>query len=498
MMTKRLISCVLFILFCFTTQAQEEFYMDGVLPDDGTYDILPAKKELVTKSYEILPSKYSLKQYCPSVKSQSIYSTCTSWATVYAARTIAEAIKYNWDDKEKITGEAFSPLFVYAQIKYSGDVSCNYGTFISDALSLLKETGSPKLYEFNLLCANPDDISLQMKESARKYRIDDWCTLFGYSSKDTEDKIFKVKKSLNENHPVVISMWLDKPTFRETKAVLNLETVDKEFPRKSKEQGEGYHAMCVVGYDDNVYGGAFQIMNSWGTGWGDQGFFWAKYEDFARTVDQAYEFTIKPLPLPKPDPKPEPVPVVLNELAAKVEMKRRNGKEIKPTLDSENDLCYYQLYGEVHSGDSLRMYISNNEQAYVYVFSSDMKNNVNELFPRPYVIKEGGKIERKNYSPALTYRSNYIALPDEKHSILIDDTKGTDYWCVLYSKEALDFDEILDKVKTHKGSFYEKIRFALGDRMVPKKDIRFVMNKIEFGAKSEKAIVPVIIEAVHN
>ena len=156
------------------------------------------------------------------------------------------------------------------------------------------------------------------------------------------------------------------------------------------------------------------------------------------------------------------------------------------------------------------MYISNDEQAYVYVFSSDMKNNVNELFPRPFVIKEGGKIERKNYSPALTYHSNYIALPDEEHSILIDDTKGTDYWCMLYSKEVLDFDGILDKVKMHKGSFceeslrfigrhaFEKVRFALGDRMVSKKDIRFVMNKIEFSAKSDKSIVPVIIEAKHN
>ena len=254
--------------------------------------------------------------------------------------------------------------------------------------------------------------------------------------------------------------------------------------------------MCVIGYDDNMYGGAFQIINSWGTWWGDQGFFWAKYEDFARTVDQAYEFSLKPLP--KPVPKPDPTPILLNEFAAKVEMKWKNGKEIKPTLDLEKDLSYYRLYGEVHSGDSLRMYISNDEQAYVYVFSSDMKNNVNELFPHPYVIKEGGKIERKNYSPALTYHSNYIALPDEEHSILIDDTKGTDYWCMLYSKEVLDFDEILDKVKTHKGSFYEKVRFALSDRMVPTVDIRFVANRIEFSARSEKTVVPVFIEALHR
>ena len=127
---KRVTIIVALFALILATQAQEVFFMDGLLPDDGTYDKLPAKKELVTKGYETLPSKYSLKKYCPSVKTQSHYGTCTGWATVYAARTIAEAIRQGWTDQSLITEKAFSPLFVYAQIKEKDDANCIKGSFI--------------------------------------------------------------------------------------------------------------------------------------------------------------------------------------------------------------------------------------------------------------------------------------------------------------------------------------------------------------------------------
>ncbi|MFH0816801.1 MAG: C1 family peptidase [Methanobacteriota archaeon] len=44
----------------------------------------------------------------------------------------------------------------------------------------------------------------------------------------------------------------------------------------------GGHGVCVVGYDDSMETpdgyGAFRIANSWGTYWGDDGYFWMTYE----------------------------------------------------------------------------------------------------------------------------------------------------------------------------------------------------------------------------
>ncbi len=41
-----------------------------------------------------------------------------------------------------------------------------------------------------------------------------------------------------------------------------------------------YHAMVLAGYDDNKGAGAFKVINSWGTGWGAQGYIWIDYNFF--------------------------------------------------------------------------------------------------------------------------------------------------------------------------------------------------------------------------
>ena len=51
----------------------------------------------------------------------------------------------------------------------------------------------------------------------------------------------------------------------------------------------GYHAMVVVGFDDGKE--AFEIMNSWGTSWGNDGFIWVKYDDFARYCRYAFQLS---------------------------------------------------------------------------------------------------------------------------------------------------------------------------------------------------------------
>ena len=38
--------------------------------------------------------------------------------------------------------------------------------------------------------------------------------------------------------------------------------------------------MVLIGYDDEKYGGSFQIVNSWGEDWGVNGKIWVKYKDF--------------------------------------------------------------------------------------------------------------------------------------------------------------------------------------------------------------------------
>jgi hypothetical protein len=52
--------------------------------------------------------------------------------------------------------------------------------------------------------------------------------------------------------------------------------------------GFGRHALCVIGYDDYHNGGSFQIMNSWGESWGENGIFWIHYNVFDFFTREAY------------------------------------------------------------------------------------------------------------------------------------------------------------------------------------------------------------------
>lgn len=48
----------------------------------------------------------------------------------------------------------------------------------------------------------------------------------------------------------------------------------------------GGHALCIVGYDDNKYGGSFKFLNSWGAKYGDNGYVWMPYADFSNCVNE--------------------------------------------------------------------------------------------------------------------------------------------------------------------------------------------------------------------
>jgi len=46
-------------------------------------------------------------------------------------------------------------------------------------------------------------------------------------------------------------------------------TLDEK--EKFDEWKNGSHAMCVIGYNDKIEGGAFRMLNNWGSNWDDNG-----------------------------------------------------------------------------------------------------------------------------------------------------------------------------------------------------------------------------------
>lgn len=466
---------VLSILLCMTGNVTAQDYYMGLVVDDDEYAQVPQKAELLTRDYTVLPSRHSLKKYCPKARSQSRYGTCTSWATTYAALTIAEAVKNDWIDQNYITSHALSPLFVYAQIKLESNDDCQNGTRIPDALELLKTKGAPLYSSFDVLCA--ERVSPSLFSEASNHKIDDYFTLFNSWCFDNNEKVRKVKKALSEDCPVVVSM-----------VVYNSFNDAKNYWNGLLDNKRGNHAMCIVGYDDDVNDGSFLIMNSWGDDWGSDGFTWVTYKDFCRTANWAFELYLKKNPTPKPEPKPQPEPVkVLNDLGGSVELQLATGEKMSATLYRSDNANYYKIADSFISGTRYRIYISNNEPAYVYVIGSDLKNNVSKVFP-----------PADNISAALTYKSNHIAIPSEKYYIEMDNTVGTDYMCVLYSKNSLVINDITKKIKNENGTFYKKVQKVLNGQISQSPNVTYKESSIEFSAKTEKTIVPIFVEITHK
>lgn len=470
------------LLYPIVVMAQREEFIMGCECDPVADGQALMQAPLLKRDYTSLPRSYSLKKYCPRPMTQSIYGTCTSWATTYAARTIAEAVCQGWTNTEIISSEAFAPLFIYRMVADSS--GCKHGTSIGKSLETMKNIGVPKKKSFDVLCAEyiPDHILVE----AKKYKIDNFTKLFydtwhppykdntwGFDTPGST-KIRSVKKALVEGRPVII----DQDCYNSFSYAWRCELWNGIHDNPMR----GGHALCVVGYDDDKFGGAFEIMNSWGVEWGKGGFIWVKYDDFCNSVKYAYDMYVKKKSASIPVPTPKS-----NHFSGSMTLVRKDGNTVLPlVLNNTGTMAYYKSSEVLLSGARFQLIVRNDEPAWVYVITKGNSGKTAKLFPQA------------GYSAALTYRHNNIALPDEQHEYSIGGSSGTDTFCVLYSQEELDIDAVLNLLSMGKGSFTQRLAFALGDRMVSRKDIHYKSNAMTFKAQSEKTVLPLIVEIEHK
>ena len=494
-MTQKTLYPLLFLLLPATALGQgKEIYSTGLVDDLDAIKHMPMKKELLTRDYTSLPVRVSLKDYCPRAGSQSYhgqgdYATCTAWATTYAAMTIMEAIRWGWIDREIITDEAFSPLFVYAKTKFKEDDDCSIGIGLHTALPFLKDVGAPKFRNYNTPCA--DHVPRWVADEAADHRITDYMKLFDdpYPSAEPAKKVRVTKKSIAERKPVIFAM--DVPN-----------SFDKagEVWQGEMEEGEklGKHSMCIVGYDDEKAGGAFLVLNSWGESWGADGFTWVRYDDFVRYANYAFEIFLgtdnTPVTTaPQVNEQHAPIPAIAiadateKTLAGSLSISLSTGESVEMGCTSKKSCPVYKAKDKFPTGSRFRLYLTNNAPAYVYVIGSDIENKVDSVFPPDALT-----------SPALTYANGTIALPGEQWWAELDNNSSKNYFCVLYATHALPMDRIMDFIANGEGNIADKLTRALdtlckGERVMPE-DIKCEEKGIAFSATTTGNIVPLVVE----
>lgn len=299
------ITLILSIIF---TQLFSQDKGTGMTIDLEVLKKTPKKVELAYASYRGMPSSFSLEKYAPSVGDQGQYGTCVAFACAYGAATILFAQSHEMVDKSTVTKCVFSPTYLFQNISTSSN--CN-GSDPVKALLFMIDNGLPFMRTVPYACGK--FWGNEADKEATNYKITDAHLLFGSPDNPSDDdfKIESTKKALLEKTPVIIGFELPKSFFQVRSDVWNPN------PNEAMENWQhNRHAMTVVGYDDYKEGGAFRIMNSWSGSWGNNGFIWVKYKDYARYCLLALQpFGNPNMPLPdfiaEEAPTPAPRPKIL-------------------------------------------------------------------------------------------------------------------------------------------------------------------------------------------
>lgn len=398
-----------------------------------------------------LPESASLTAFAPPVGNQGGQGSCVAWSSAYAARSILEAVRNGG------RGDVYSPAFLYNQI---GLDDCQ-GSYIGRAMEYMTRQGSVPMEDFPYDendCTRQPDGSLIREAASRRMR---GFTRLTPGDRNDEVDLRAIREHLSQGSPVVIGMMVGRSFMQDMvgKELWTPDLDDRGF------MGMGGHAMCVVGYDDNRHGGAFQLMNSWGTEWGVNGFAWVRYGDFSHFVREAYGL----------EPMPRAAGSRQSKLTCEVGLVRVEPEEGRmvprgqiPLRREEASTCITRT--PLAIGTRFKAEVRNSDECFVYIFGSETDGAAYTLFPYP----SRQDPSKTKYSPFCGI-SGYRLFPRDK-SMTPDSVGRRDEIAVVVSKRELDWYAIQQAMNRTPGRGFR-------DRLVDALPAKAAMGPVEVTEK---------------
>ena len=248
-------------------------YATGLLPlsSDEQQKIHYAPSTVLSST-----SSANLTKWLPPVKSQGRQGSCVGWTTGYYLKSFHENREDQLTPQEIVLeSNQYSPSYIFNHVglKDPNDAwICDTGSYTKDALNFLTSVGNVTWQEYPYIqsnCLPPSNGSLN--QLAQKGRIGSWRTIRGRS-------LSEVKSQLQSGRPVALEIKV-YPSFQAGYD-------GSPYTNFPNEPIDGYHAILAVGYDDSTQ--SVDLVNSWGTGWGNQGFGKLSYSAWNRIVENAY------------------------------------------------------------------------------------------------------------------------------------------------------------------------------------------------------------------
>ncbi len=382
-----------------------------------------------------LPESVSLLRYAPDRKNQGKQGSCVAWSSAYAARTILQSTSTRTDPNST----AFSPSFLYNNIGLDG---CQ-GSYIIRAMEFMQQKGA---VAFNAFPYDEDNCSRQpgndLYAQAASYKIHGFNRL-------TEDaavsnlNLRAIKEHLAKDAPVVIGMMVGGSFMQDMLG----QKVWHPTGSDNSQMGFGGHAMCIIGYDDRMEGGAFQIMNSWGPEWGENGVAWVRYGDFRRFVREAYGI----------DPLPKQGAALNADFEVNVGLVNNDNKQYIPLRTNGSNV--FTTTTPLRKGTRFKIEVKNGIECYVYIFGQETDNSSYVLFPY-----------NASHSPYFGI-TGYRLFP-RKQSLMADSIGTKDLMAVVVSKKALDYNALNQAInRSSQPSYAGKLSEAIGSAAI--RNVRF-------------------------
>jgi len=380
-----------------------------------------------------LPESVSLLRFAPDRRNQGRQGSCVAWSSVYAARTIVEAASTG----QAGNSTAYSPAFVYNQIGLEG---CQ-GSYIQRAMEFMTQKG---VVSYNQFPYDENDCSRGASQSLWNEAANN--KLHGFTRlTDGEDvngiNVRAVKEHLAKDAPVVIGMMVGGSFMQ---GMMGQDTWAPTSEDRS-QSGFGGHAMCVIGYDDRRQ--AFQIMNSWGPEWGDNGVAWVRYADFKEFVREAYGI----------DPMPKRGAGLNVAFECAVGLVANDSKSYIPLKLKAGNV--FETVNKVTAGTRFKMEIKNSSECNIYIFGQETDGSSYTLFPYPDKT-DGTKTAFSPYCGITGYR----LFPRGKS--MVPDNVGTkDIFAVVVTKQAIDWYSVNAAISKSNGATYgDKVIAALNNK----------------------------------
>jgi len=257
-------------LFLLGTAFGQEPYRTGLLYEDPS--LRPFLNKVTTvepipgKAPALAPPSYDLSSQMPPVRSQGGQGSCVAWAAGYYHRTHVEWLERGWDVADP--DHQFSPAFIYNLINGGVDL----GSYFSDAFKCICDLG---VTPYSVMPYSSSDYLTWPSEEAFDTGIDYRALQTNYISISSDTGIGNLKQHVANGQTAVIGIYVWDNFYSISSYGYYYCVADKT------GSNHGGHGVTVVGYDDsrstNDGPGAFKIVNSWGSGWGDSGYFWMSY-----------------------------------------------------------------------------------------------------------------------------------------------------------------------------------------------------------------------------